>query len=204
LSADSAHLWDAVLFLPLSYGDLRIVGSSSEDENCAQGEPYPTPAIFGRTEEAAPQKLRVLKSRELESMTSKLEKLEQDGEVVVPLHAEEWTVTKQRVLTGRTRIWTETQTQEQDLQEPLIREWVEIERRAVGQPIEEMPAIRQEGETIVIPVVEEQVVLERRLILKEEVRVTRIRKTEIHRERVVTRKQNVRIARLPYKEGYET
>jgi stress response protein YsnF len=42
---------------------------------------------------------------------------------------------------------------------------------------------------------EEVVVIERRLILKEEVRVTRVRSTEHHRERVVLRKQDAVITR---------
>jgi hypothetical protein len=42
---------------------------------------------------------------------------------------------------------------------------------------------------------EEVVVIERRLILKEEIRVTRVRNTEHHRERVVLRKQDAVITR---------
>lgn len=137
-------------------------------------------------------------------MTSELENTPRKGEVTIPLYAEQWTVTKKQTITGRMRIWTQTLEEEQQLEEPMIRELVEIERKPVGRLVEEMPAIRQEGETIVIPVVEEQLVVERHLILKEEVRITRVRKTEIHRERVVTRRQDVSIARLPQQEDQET
>ena len=41
-----------------------------------------------------------------------------------------------------------------------------------------MPTIREEGDTIVIPIVEEMLVIERRLLLKEEVRVRRVRSME--------------------------
>jgi uncharacterized protein (TIGR02271 family) len=133
-------------------------------------------------------------------MTSEAEKLEREGQIVVPLHAEELSVAKRRIVTGRTRISTVTRQQEKRVQAPLTRELVEIERRPVGRPVESMPSVRHEGDTIIIPVVEERLVVERRLVLKEEVRVRRIRKTEIHQERAMTRKQDVRVARLPAKE----
>jgi len=136
-------------------------------------------------------------------MTSDLGKQDRQSEVIVPLHAEELSVARRRIVTGRTRITTVTREREEEVREPLMREVVEIERRPVGQPVDSMPLMRQEGDTTVIPVVEEQLVVERRLILKEEVRVTRVRTTETYRERVVTRKQDVQIARLPGQEPNE-
>lgn len=121
---------------------------------------------------------------------------EREGELVVPLCVEELSIARRRVVTGRARIVSTTTEREEQVEVPLIREQVEIERRTVGEQVESVPSIRQEGETIVIPVMEEQWFLERRLILKEEIRVTRVRRTEVHRERVVTRRHEVEIARL--------
>jgi uncharacterized protein (TIGR02271 family) len=130
-------------------------------------------------------------------MTSEVEKLERQAQIVVPLHAEELSVTRRQIVTGRTRISTVIREQEEQVEEPLTREVVEIERRPVGEQVASMPPIREEGDTIIIPVVEEQLVIERRLVLKEEVRVRRIRRTEIHQERVTTRKQDVMVAFIP-------
>jgi stress response protein YsnF len=66
-----------------------------------------------------------------------------------------------------------------------------------------MPAIREEGETIVVPVVEEVLVVERRLVLKEEVRIRRVRSTERHQERVTLRRQEAAVNRLPPLEPLE-
>ena len=52
-----------------------------------------------------------------------------------------------------------------------------------------MPSISQEGDTTIIPVVEEIVVVERRLVLKEEIRVRRVSTKEQHQETVVLREQ---------------
>jgi len=48
-----------------------------------------------------------------------------------------------------------------------------IERVAIDRPIASAPAPRHEGNTIIIPVVEEVLVTEKRLMLKEEIRITR-------------------------------
>jgi uncharacterized protein (TIGR02271 family) len=80
--------------------------------------------------------------------------------------------------------------------ELLGRERVEIERIAIGSRIDAMPAIRNEGDTIVIPVVEETLAIQRQLILKEEVRVRRVRDEEQYRETVTLRNQEAVVKRL--------
>jgi stress response protein YsnF len=60
-----------------------------------------------------------------------------------------------------------------------------------------VPAVRQEGDTTIIPVVEEILVLERHLTVKEEVRARRVHSSENHRERVILRRQEANIARDP-------
>ena len=81
------------------------------------------------------------------------------------------------------------------IDEALIRERVEIERIAVDRPIDAVPPVREEGDTTVISVVEEVLVLERRLVLKEEIRLRRVRTTEQHRETVMLREQQAVIER---------
>ena len=58
-----------------------------------------------------------------------------------------------------------------------------------------MPTISQEGDTTIIPVVEEIVVVERRLVLKEEVRIRRVSTKDQHQETVVLREQEAVITR---------
>ena len=118
-------------------------------------------------------------------------------EAAIPLAAEELAVTKQRVETGRVRVTRVTHETEQTIDELLGRETVDVSRIPIGQPIETMPSVREEGDTIIIPVVEEVLVLERRLFLKEEVRLRRVRTTERHQETVMLRHQEAVITRLP-------
>jgi uncharacterized protein (TIGR02271 family) len=120
-----------------------------------------------------------------------------EGRVVVPLLSEEVAVTKEKRETGRVRVTTVTREREELVDELLARERVEVERVAVEKPVEAIPPVREEGDTIVIPIVEEVLVVERRLVLKEEVRVRRMRSTERHQERVTLRKQEATVTRLP-------
>jgi uncharacterized protein (TIGR02271 family) len=120
-----------------------------------------------------------------------------DDPIVVPLYAEEMSVTKENRETGRVRITTVTRQREEVVDELLARERVEVETVAIGKPIEAIPPVRNEGDTIVVPVVEEILVTERRLVLKEELRIRRVHTTERHQERVTLRRQEASILRLP-------
>jgi uncharacterized protein (TIGR02271 family) len=117
-------------------------------------------------------------------------------QVVVPLHAEEVSVAKKRVVTGHVKVGTVTRETEQVVHELLEHEHVEIERTAIGKQVDKAPPVRQVGDTLIIPILEEIVVVERRLLLKEEVRVRRTREKQPYQERVVLRKQEAVITRL--------
>lgn len=120
-----------------------------------------------------------------------------DNQIVIPLLAEEVSIDKRKVVTGRVEIATTCHQREELVDELLARQQVEIERTPVGKPVEKTPGIREEGDTIVIPVLEEVLVVERRLILKEEIRIRRLRVAERHQERVNVRRQNVVVTRHP-------
>jgi len=120
-----------------------------------------------------------------------------EEEQVIPLFGEELTVTKKKLDTGHVRVSTVTREREELVDELLSHEKVEVEKIAVGKLIESVPSVREDGDTIVIPVVEEVLVVGRRLVLKEEVRIRRVRGTERHQERVILRKQEAVITGLP-------
>ena len=112
------------------------------------------------------------------------------------LLAEELEVRREAVETGRLRVSKQTHTREVFVDETLVCEQAEVETIPVGRQIFEMPSVRQEGETTIIPIVEEVLHTERRLILKEEVRITRRRKTEQFQDRVPLRYQEAVITRV--------
>ncbi len=118
-------------------------------------------------------------------------------QAVIPVHAETAEIGRRETVTGRVTVTTVTHAREEPVEAMLATEQVEIERVAVNRPIDAVPAIREEGDTIVIPVVEEVLVTERRLVLKEEVRVRRVRTEQRHSTTVTLRAQEAVIARQP-------
>jgi uncharacterized protein (TIGR02271 family) len=112
------------------------------------------------------------------------------------LLAEELTVKKEAVETGRVRVSKDTHTREVAIDEDLLKESAEIETIPIGRQIFEMPVVRHEGETTIIPIVEEVLHTERRLFLKEEVRITRKRTTDQFHDRVTLRYQEAVVTRV--------
>jgi uncharacterized protein (TIGR02271 family) len=80
---------------------------------------------------------------------------------------------------------------------PLMHEEAAIERVPVNRVVEKVEPVRQEGHTTVVPVYEEVVVVERRLVLKEEIRITRRKQTRHERREVELRSEDVRVSRSP-------
>jgi uncharacterized protein (TIGR02271 family) len=116
---------------------------------------------------------------------------------VLQLFAEEVAVTRETAETGRLRIAKVTRTRDQLIDELLARETVEVERVPIGRDVTAVPAVRSDGDTMIIPIVEERLVVERHLVLKEELHVRRVRTTERFRETVPLRYQEAEVTRLP-------
>lgn len=116
---------------------------------------------------------------------------------VIPLVTEEVNVTRRAVETGRVKIDIVNEPRTQQIIEQLVRGGVEIERVAIGRPIDRVPPMREEGDMIIVPVVEEILVVEKRLVLVEEVRIHRTATVATHDENVTLTRQHAVIERLP-------
>jgi uncharacterized protein (TIGR02271 family) len=106
-------------------------------------------------------------------------------------------VDKLRKVTGVVRAKTETREDTVIVDEPVLAEQVTIERVPMDRWIDHPLPVRQEDDTTIIPVVEEVVVLEKRLKLVEEVRVTKQQITRHEPQNVTLRRQKVVVERLP-------
>jgi uncharacterized protein (TIGR02271 family) len=120
-----------------------------------------------------------------------------DRETVIPVFEEELSVAKHVVETARVRVSKVTHSHEQLVDEMLQHQKVEVERVPIDRPIEAMPSIRHEGDVTIVPVVEEVLKVERRLVLKEEVRIRQIQQGERHQETVTLRSQEALVTRIP-------
>lgn len=108
------------------------------------------------------------------------------GEKRIPVMQEDLHVGVRKVNTGTLRAIKMVHEEDLIVSGPVVSDELQIERVTLNQYIDESPpAIRHEGDTMIIPVVEEEVVVTTRLKLVEEVRITR-RAVERTIERPVT------------------
>ena len=121
------------------------------------------------------------------------------AEEVIPLVEETATVGKRQVVTGRMRVQTVTDTIEEFAHADVQRETVEVTRVPIDKVVETPPEIRTDGDVTIVPVLEEVLVVEKRLVLKEELHIRRRVEIETVEVPVTLRKQRAIIERTgPY------
>ncbi|HBI67650.1 MAG TPA: hypothetical protein DDZ22_01110 [Massilia sp.] len=119
--------------------------------------------------------------------------------LTIPVVAEQLAVGTRTVDTGRgVRIHKTVIEQPVTIDERLVRDEVEIKHVAVDRivALEEAPTTRHEGDTMIVPILEEVLVVERRVRIKEELHITRIQREDTHREAVVLKAEQVSIERF--------
>jgi uncharacterized protein (TIGR02271 family) len=114
----------------------------------------------------------------------------------VPLIEEEVRVLKQSVLTGKVRIRTFVETIEEQARAVLAGEQVEVTRVPVDRVIDEAPSVRTEHGVTIVPICEEVLFIEKRLVLKEELHIRRRATSETVEVPVMLRKQRATVDRL--------
>ncbi|HET6520589.1 MAG TPA: DUF2382 domain-containing protein [Geminicoccaceae bacterium] len=119
-----------------------------------------------------------------------------DDRETIPLVEERAVVRKEKRITGAVRLRTVVHEDEEVIDEPLRAEEVEVERVPLDHWVEAPVPVRQEGDTTVITLLREELVVEKRLRAVEEVRVTRRRTTRRASERVTLRREEAIVERL--------
>jgi uncharacterized protein (TIGR02271 family) len=133
--------------------------------------------------------------------TSRITMTEDHEVAAIPLAEERVSVTKREVETGRLRVEISVQERQDAVPVELSHDEVEVERVPVNKAVSHLPSVRLEGSTTIIPVVEEVVVVEKRLILVEEIHVRRKSVAETRQIPVTLRSEQVRIDRSGSLEG---
>lgn len=109
----------------------------------------------------------------------------QSDEVVIPVVEEHAHIEARARPVGKVRVSTKITEHVERVEADLAREDVRVVRVSINRPVDSMPGIREEEGAVVFPVVEERLVVEKRLFLVEEIRLVRNRRTE-HVEQDVT------------------
>ncbi len=124
----------------------------------------------------------------------------QRGTETVPLLEEHVVVEKIAQITGRVRVTTHTQTVDQIVEDTLRSVGTRVLRVPIDRildPEAEVPQIRMEDNCTIVPIIEEVLVVEKRLRLVEEIRIEMTETTEDVAVPFTLRKQQAIVERLP-------
>ena len=123
---------------------------------------------------------------------AQLDELAPDEERVIELREEQLVANKQLRDLGEVIVRTEIDDLPARLEIDALREEVEVVHEPVGETVSERQNPWEEDGVFVVPVYEEQLVVSKRLVLRERLRVRRVRTTQrqqfedtVKRERVV-------------------
>jgi len=122
---------------------------------------------------------------------------EQEQVAAIPLVEERVSIAKRQVESERVQVRISVEEREESVPVELAHDQVEVERVPRNVPVSELPSVRHEGNTTIIPVVEEVVVLEKRMVLVEEIHVRRVSATTTEHVPVVIRSERASIDREP-------
>jgi uncharacterized protein (TIGR02271 family) len=131
-------------------------------------------------------------------MDKKSDKRESDNsrfevERVIPVLEEHVKFGTRRIVKESIVVDKKVIEEEKQIDIPLKTEHYVIERKPMDQYLNSIPETRQEGDTIIIPVVKE--VLVKRILLVEEIRLTKVVEEKQHLENITIKKEEVTIER---------
>jgi uncharacterized protein (TIGR02271 family) len=114
--------------------------------------------------------------------------------LVLPVIEEQLDVSVHQKTSG-VRLTKQVQEREELVDEPTIVEELEVERVPRNQVLDGPVSVRQEEDTLIVPLVEEVLVLEKRMVLREEVHITKKRRHVRSPQRVILRREEVLVER---------
>lgn len=117
--------------------------------------------------------------------------------VRIPIIEEQLQVGKRVVETGRVVFTKDVTEREETVTLPLNHDEVNVDRVLVNRYVDTPPPVRYEGDTMIIPVLEEVIVVEKRLMLVEELHVTKRQIQTQETQRVTLRREAVTVTRQP-------
>ena len=119
-----------------------------------------------------------------------------EGAVVVPVVAEQLEVEKRKVEGGGVRIRKTVREREEVVDEPLMREEVQVKRVPVNKVVEGPVPVRHVGDTMIVSLLEEVLVVEKKLMVKEELHITKEQVESYRPQRVRLRTEEAVVERV--------
>ena len=99
-------------------------------------------------------------------------------DTTVQVAEEQLEVSKREVERGRVIVRTHVRERDEVAQASLRQDDVTVERIPVGRPVTTAPVVREENGVVIVPILEERLVISTELVLVEEVHIRRQERTE--------------------------
>jgi uncharacterized protein (TIGR02271 family) len=116
---------------------------------------------------------------------------------VIPVLKEQLHVEKRVEEAAIVRISKQLTEHEQTVTIPLLAEEILVERVAINQLIDSPPpTLRYEGDTMIIPVIKEVAVVEKRLMLVEELHIVKRQNQKQETQQVKLKEEEVKVERI--------
>lgn len=119
-----------------------------------------------------------------------------DGHFTLPIISEMLAVQKQMRVKGGVRLTKSVKEQEEIVDEPLMHEKTEVIRVSVNKMVDAPVDVRIEGNMYIIPVIEEVLVVEKRILLKEEIHIRKDMTEYRETQKVMLRKEYIDVERF--------
>lgn len=121
---------------------------------------------------------------------------EKGGKITVPIIEEEVIVNKKVVETARVTLSKKINESTETFEIPLTQEEIVIKRVPRNELIDTMPAAsRYEGDIMIIPVLKEVAVIEKRMMLVEEIHISKLKTEKTETREVTVRKEEINVTR---------
>ena len=119
---------------------------------------------------------------------------DEDGQRIA-LVEERLEVGTREIERGRVQIRTKVDTREELVETALRQDEVQVDRVPIDRPVETVPVVREEDGVLIVPIMEERLVVTKQLFLKEEVRISSRTRLETVRQPVFLRSERVELSR---------
>ncbi len=119
--------------------------------------------------------------------------MERNGEILIPIASERLNIAKRVVDLGELRIHKKVEQIEEVQSVSVTHDELVVERIPMNQPLDAPLQPRTENDVLIIPIMKEVLVVQRQLVLVEEVRVSKRYVTEEHEVREPVRRERVEL-----------
>lgn len=186
---------NGIYYLPYTLAELDAA-TPAKTSGAEQAAPVTTSPAQPASPPAQSQPQAGIRTEQVSAQDQTLQTQAAGEQFVIPVIVEELNIVgKRSVETGRVRISKTVNEREEVVTVPVMHEEVQVERVPVNEFVNTPPPVSYEGETMIVPVIEEVLVVEKRLRVKEELRITRHAVETEASQPVTLRSENVQVER---------